>query len=424
MQSVPEADEHVSSMGEVEVGPDPEVTIDVPREPEVNPEVYVDVVELLTRGFLMIPVDIGDVSFVFKSLNHHEMSIIRLLSGLTEQSRTVPPRFWDLFLAHMVLFVDGENMLVDRRRHLPKIAAAFRDLPAKARQRLVRQLSNLNRKATNATMLVEVYATENASRWRWAQVQGLDLASPSITGIEGTERLGLSYAQMAWRAINHYEDIRHRQEVDWENAKFIGGCFAGKGMEKIHNHDRDRRQKERDERWNRKDQMLRHILFGEPLESDKRYGGAQVVIVANTVEELADQVQRSLRGEKDWHDEAIAAYEERIRQNVARKQEQVAELADQHREEMGGKDLVGKTTLSGLSPRDVSQRLQEQMRREAAIRAKAAEGGPPLPQLDEDIAGHMNKWGFLEDPLPTTDRPTEGAIPLQKRRSVGKPWRP
>ena len=425
MQPDPEADGlGPSSMGEVEVEQDPEVTIDVPREPEVNPEVYADVSELLTRGFLMASVDIGDVPFVFKSLNHHEMGTIRLLSGLTDKSKTVPPRFWDLFLAHMVLFVDGQNVLVDRRRHLGQVIDAFRDLPAKARQRLVRQLSELNRKSTNATMLVEVYATESSSRWRWAQVQGLDLSSPSLTGIEGTERLGLSYAQLTWRALNHYEDIRHRQDVDWENAKFIGGCFAGKGMEKIHNQDRNRRQKERDERWTRKDQLLRHVLFGEPLKSDKRYDGAQVVMVANTVEELADQVQRSLRGEKDWHDEAIAAYEARVRENVARKQEQVAELAEQHREEMGDKEVVGQTNLAGLSARDVAQLIQEQKRREAVMRAKAAEAGPPLPQLDEGIAGHMNKWGFLDEGLPTTDRSTEGAIPLQRRRSVGKPWRP
>lgn len=412
-----------SSMGEAEVEePKDKINITAPREPEVNPEVYTDwgVIDMLTHGFLMQPVDIGDVPFVFKSLNQHEFQMIRLLSGYQE-NRPLPPRFWDLFLAHMVLFADGQNMLVDRRKGLGQLVGMFRDLPNSARQRLVRQLSELNRKASNATMLVEVYATESSSRWRWAQTHGIDLSSSALTGIEGTDKLGLNYAQLTWRAINYYEDMRHRQDVEWENSKFIGGCFAGKGIQKIHNQDRDRHQKERDERWNRKDQLLRHVLFGEPLEADKRYGGAQVVIVASTVEELADQVQRSLRGEKDWHDEVVSEYETRIRQNVASKQGQLQELVDQHRDEMHGKELVGQTNLAGLSPKDVAQRLQEQMRREAEIRARAAEGPPPL---DETTSDRMSRWGLMGESLPQTDRPTEGAIPLQSRRTTGKPWRP
>jgi hypothetical protein len=410
-----EAEADVSSMGEVE---EPEITIDVPREPEVRPEVYHDVVALLTRGFLMIPVEIGDVQFVFKSLNHHEMERVRLLSGLSEKSRTVPPRFWDLFLAHMVVFVDGQNLLVDRQRHMGKVVDAFRDMPLHARQRLIRTLSDLNRKVSNATMLVEAYATESASRWRWAQVQGLDLSSPALTGMEGTEKLGLSYAQLTWRAINYYEDLRHQHDVDWENAKFIGGCFAGKEMQKVHDKDRDRRQKERDERWNRKDQILRYVLLGDPLEGDKRYGKAQVIITAKTVEELADQVQRSLRGEKDWHDEVVEAYEANLRKGAQERQGQIAELVEKRREEMGGKDLVGQTSFAGLSSRDVMQRVRSQQEREAALRAQAEE-----TRAEERTSAHNQRWGLLDD-MPTTDRPSTEAIPLQRKRNAGKPWRP
>lgn len=394
------------------------IRIQAPREPEVNPDVYQNTVELISRGFLMVPVDIGDVPFVFKSLNHHEFERVRLLSGFLSDTSTVPARFWDLFLAYMVLFVDGENILTDRSRWIPRLVDTFRDLPIKAKSSLVRQLSDLNRKSAQAAILVEPYATETYSRWRWAQVQGLDLSSPSLTGIEGTEKVGLSYAQLAWRAINYFEDLRHRQDVDWENAKFIGGCFAGKGIQKIYNQDRDRHQKERQARWNRKDQLLRHVVYGDPLESDKKYGGAQVVIVASTVEELAEQVEKSLRGEKDWHDEIVQEYEDNIRRGVRKKQEQLTELVEARDVEMGGKDTTGTTQFAGLSRQQVEAMIQKQRKKEAEARASSV-----APLANEEMVGKLDKWGFME-PMPSTNRPTDGAIPLQSRRNTGKPWRP
>lgn len=397
-----------------------DIRITAPKEPEVNPEVYRLTVELITRGFLVVPAEIGDVPFVFKSLNHHEFERVRLLSGFFPDSSVVPPRFWDLFLAYMVLFVDGENILTDRSRWVPRLADTFRDLPTKAKLALVRQLSEINRKAAQASLLVESYATETYSRWRWAQVHGLDLSSPALTGIEGTEKIGLSYAQLAWRAINHFEDMRHRQDSEWENAKFIGGCFAGKGIQKVYNQDRDRLEKERQAKWNRKDQLLRHVVYGDPLEADKKYGGAQVVIVASTVEELAEQVEKSLRGEKDWHDEVVHEYESGIRRGVQERQERLTELSEVRKSEMGGHDTVGTTKLSGLTRQQVEAMIEKQ-RKETSETLRSSSEVSPL--MDEKKVESLSKWGLMGQ-LPTTDRPTDGAIPLQSRRNAGKPWRP
>ena len=396
------------------------IDIRAPKEPEVNPDVYADVTAIVSRGFLTVTADLGPTTFVFKSLNHHEFDMVRLLSGFSSNTRSLPPRFWDLFLAHMVLFVDGQNVLLERSRHLAKLAGMFRDLPNAARQRLIRQLSELNRKASQATLLVEAYATESYSRWRWAQVHGLDLSAPAATGFDGTDKLGLSYAQLTWRAVNYYEDMRARQDAEWENAKFIGGCFAGKGIQKVYNRDNDRRQKERQERWNRKDQLLRHVLFGDPMEADKRYGGAQVVMVASTVEELAAQVEQSLKGEKDWHDQVIQEYEEGIRTGNRQRQEQLADLVETHKGEMGDQQLTGTTKLAGLTTKEVEEIIRQQRRREAEA-LMAQEEKPPL--LDEKMSNVMDRWGLTDAGLPTTDRSPQTAIPLTPRRTTGKPWK-
>ncbi len=395
---------------------DSESLIKAPQEPEVNPEVYEATIEMVTRGFLTAHADINGILFVFKSLNHHELDVIRLMTGAWDKA-SIPPRFWDVFLAHMVLFVDGQNVLSERGRTISVLADTFRELPNAARVKLIRQLSELNRKATQATILVEAYATEPYSRWRWAQTQGLDLSTPALTGIEGTERLGLSYAQLSWRAINHYEDIRHHQDSDWENAKFIGGCFAGKGIQKVYNRDANRRKKEREERWTRKDLLLRHVLFGESLDTNKRYDGAQVVIVANTVEELASQVERSLKGEKDWHDNVVQEYEQGIRNNTRHRAEQLQSLVKERQQQMGDKDVVGATNLTGLSPDQVRKLVVEQQRRAAEALEKSG-------FLDENLDPVMTKWGLMDDPLPTSDQPTDGAFSLRSQRNAGKPWRP
>jgi len=401
-------------------GDDSEVKITPPKAPEVNPEVYENTVALIQRGFLTAFAELNGIPFVFKSLNHHEFDLIRLMTGLSPSSQTVPPRFWDVFLAHMVLFVDGHNVLAERSRHLSEIANTFREIPNLARIRLIRQLSELNRKASQATLLVEAYASESYSRWRWAQVYGMDLTSPAATGIAGTESLGLSYAQLSWRAINHYEDLRDQNEAEWENAKFVSGSMAGKGIQKVYNRDNERRRKEREERWNKKDQLIRHVLFGEPVESDKRYGGAQVVVVANTVEELADQVEKSLRGEKDWHDNVVQEYEDRIRDGVRAKSQHIQTLAQSHKEAMGDKPMVGNTSLSGLTPGQVNRLIQEQRRREW----ERYERGESAQLLDENVNTSLSKWGLLDGSLPTTDQPTDNAFPLQPGRNAGKPWRP
>lgn len=400
-----------------------DIRIKPPREPEVKPEVYESAVNLLTRGFLTVSVDIGEIPFIFKSLNHHEFQLVRMLSGFEDRSRSTPPRFWDLFLAHMVLFVDGENVLADRNRHIGTLARTFKEMPKAARNLLSRRLGELNRQANRATELIEAYATESYSRWRWAQLRGLDLSSPAVTGIDGTERLGLSYAQLTWRAINYYEDLRQDHDAAWENAKFVGGCFAGKGIQKVYDRDSKRRQDERAERFNRKDQLLRHILLGDPIEQDKRYGGAQVVMVASTVEELAEQVEKSLKGEQDWHDKVIKEYEDSIRTKSQQRKEQLDEMVEARQEEMGGRNVAGGTTLSGLTPDQVAEILRDQQRR--AVEAFQQQSERPAPP-DERMAASLSKWGLDgQDGIPTTNRPTADAYPLQSRRTTGnKPWRP
>lgn len=412
-----------------------QINIPPPKEPEVNPEVYRDVVPLLTKGFLMQSADVNDVLFVFKSLNHHEFEMVRLVGGF-RGDRQPMSRFWDIFLAYCVFMVDGQNILVDRDRFIPELAKTFAVFPIDAKQRIIRHLSELNRRASVATILTEAYSMEGYSRFRWSQVADLDLMAPTLTGVGGTDRLGLNYAQLTWRSINYYQDMSEQQERDWENAKFIGSCFAGKGLQSVYNKDEDRRRKHKEEIVARKDQILRLALFGEEPKSEKQKGHA-VVIAAQTTEELAAQLQHDLRGEKDWHDEVIEAHEKHVRETHAQQQAHLKQLVAAKSEEFHGLSVVGGTDREhALTPAEV----QERIARRKQLQAQAAARQMVYPQLDEKLQKFYRKWGLdsegrtpegqqpLTDPsvqvnVGQTDRDPTNARPVPQQRPPGKPFR-
>jgi len=396
----------------------PEIT--APKEPEVNPEVYRDVEPIIFRGFLTLPGEINTVPFIFKSLNHHEFEMLRFSGGLyhlKDQSQ-VPDAFWHRFLAYGVFMVEGVNILADRAKHLPDLVAMFADLPAAAVTRLVRYLSEVNRRATNAVALTEAYAMENYSRYRWAQLQGIDLTSPSITGVEGTQFLGLNWAQQTWKAINYFDDRNEQNEREWENAKFVGSCMAGKGISKIYQQDTDRRQKEKDERFSRKDKLLRAVLLGEKEAEKKHQGQGEVMIAARSVDELASQLERDLKGEKDWHDQVIERQERQVRANVAARQDQLKQLAASHEREFGDHGVVSKVDTSGLTPAQVMELVE----RKKQLQAQNVARRMVTPSDPDKVAAFMDKWGGADSGIASTDRDPSGAVPILAPRETGTPF--
>lgn len=392
-----------------------EVTVTPPQPfPEVNPEVWKDIEPILFRGFLTQFAEINGVSFVFKSLNHHEYEMINLITGGDFTRASKVKDYYDLFLTYCVFMVDGQNILVDRDRKARELRAFFSELPLSARQKVIRYLSEINRRAYRAVILTEAFSFEGVSRLRWAQLQTSDLTSTAVTGIQGTETLGMNWAQLTWRALNHYEDLRYRSESDWENAKFVASSMAGKGMNKVNAHDRTRREKEREEQIARRDKILRHVLLGETAESKK--GDGPVMQVAKTVDELADQLQRDLRGEKDWHDQVVEEYERKVREGYERKAEQLREIADRHREESAGKAVYGGTEFRGMSTREVQDRIH----RSRQLSAQKAASQIVYPENQDEF---MSKWNQPRVVTPT-DRDTSTARPLPSAsRPVGTPWR-
>ncbi len=393
------------------------IKIPPPKDPEVNPEVYRDVVPMLTRGFLTQSAEINDALFVFKSLNHHELEMVRLIGGY-RSDRPTTLRFWDMFLAYGVFMIDGQNILLDRERFIHEIAKTFSVFPADAKARVIRHLSELNRRAVVATTLTEAYATETYSRYRWSQVSGLDLMSPALSGIGGTERVGMNYAQLTWRSINYYEDLFEQMEREWENAKFIGSCFAGKGIQKIYTQDIDRRRKRKEDIFTRKDAIIRQALYGEE-PTDKKQRGHAIILAARSTEELSAQLEKDLRGEKDWHDQVIEAYDRLHRETHQAQQDRLKQLTASHESEFRGLSVVGGTEDRALTPAEVEERIS----RRKQIQAQNIQRTMVETQFQEKVERFNRKIGYdVAVSVEPTDRDPSTARPLSDR-TPGRPFR-
>jgi len=393
-----------------------DIHIEAPKPPEVNPELLKDVEPLLFHGFLYVAAEINGVTFVFKSLNHHEYE--RLLLTVNPTGRQGRSNFYNYFLAFGVLMVDGINILPDRERWIPDIAETFRQFENRSKQKVIRNLSEVNRRASRAVLLTDVYAMDSQSRLRWAQYQKLDLTSSAVTGFSGTEALGLNWGQLTWRAINYFEDQQEQIEREWENTKFVAGAFAGsKGLAPINNRDKQRRERERNDRLARRDRLLRAALLNESLTSSTAKAGSPTQ-VARTVEELAEQLENDLRGEKDWHDQVVEAQEARVRARYAERMQALETLRDQHIEQFGPNAVVGGAEITrGLTQEEVQQRIADR-RRLVASKASAAQKFPEA--FDPKLSEFMDKW---HDPKVTEQQLREVAPVVVAQRPPGKPFR-
>ena len=405
-----------------------DIRIAAPREPEVDPKIYRDVESLIVRGFLVLPANINGVKFVFKSMNHREFEYVSWVAGpVGDDSGKSIEHYYNAFMAYGVFMVDGHNILRDRDYWIPILQDTFAGIPAEAKAKVIRYLSELNQKAGQAVILTEAYQVEAVSRYRWKQFKGLDLMSPSCTGIEGTDKIGLNYAQLVWRALNQYEDQKESAEVDWTHAKFIGSCFVGKEIQKIYNQDKDRLRKEREEKIKRRDKLIRQVVLREsPEEAENR--GRYIMQVARTADELADQLEKSLRGEKDWHDEVVAKEEARIHAQRVERQQKLQVLVEEKSRDIQ-LPYQATTNLEGLSLAEVQERIQ----RKKQLGAQQAASRMVFPEMQDERLDHLFEKYIdsndtyqltgVQSRVGLTNRDTSGIQALPPPRPHATPFR-
>jgi hypothetical protein len=211
---------------------------------------------------------------------------------------------------------NGSNVLFDRPRHIDKLFKLITRLSDVVQNKIIENLSILNERSTHLYPLVEIYAYENRSRIKWAYTKSSPIHSPLNTGMPGTDQIGMNNCQQMWTALSQIIERRDEIEREWQHAKFIGSCFAGKGIRSIDERDRGRLEKERVDREELKMKVLYRYLNrnntvdGKEPEAlitlpDGRKAFVAKKFQAETAEELAREMSAVVSGEKDHHDRVM-----------------------------------------------------------------------------------------------------------------------
>lgn len=366
---------------------------------KVDESVWEELESYLFLGFLTTSSTVSNQSFVFKTLNHNELRNIRFMRSVRANMSETKAAFTAAFIAHSIFMVNGHNALHDRARSIGRLVKTVSKIPGRVQDKILENLSHLNSRVTWLYPLVDVYAYENRSRFRWYQLGSFPVHDCRATGLSGTEELGMTMCQQTWTSINNLIDRRETAEREWAHAKFIGSCFAGKGVRPIEERDRARLETERVERDEKRIKVLHSYLNRTTGEQegpqllklpDGRMAEVKRKFKAESAEELRDELSAALSGEKDYHDLVIEQKEREFRERHKGIEADRMKLMYGGSERMGGRPAGsgGSRILGGKKEAEDYLRRMEELRlkqMEAAQQAsrRAGDGQEPFDDPPE-----------------------------------------
>jgi hypothetical protein len=311
---------------QVEQEPKSRVEVNLPDRLEVDRDwVWDDLEAYLFKGFLHSSASMQESHFVFKTLNHLEFEMIDFMRP-KKKAMDNRLHFQASFIAHSIFMVDGENMLLERPKHIRRLIKIIQKIPASHQKEILSNLEILSQNAQRLYPLVEVYAHEDRSRLKWLQIKNMPIHSSAATGVPGSEELGMNHCQATWVALNQMMDFRDESERDWNYAKFIGSCFNGKGVRSVDQQDKAQKDIDRQKLDEQRMKILHRYLNkidGEEEDDipdvvtlpDGRKAKVDKKFQAESYEELADQLSSALSEEKDYHDLVIEDAMRNIKKN-------------------------------------------------------------------------------------------------------------
>ncbi len=391
---------------------------------------YRGVEALLFKGFLTTKVSFEGLVLVLKSLNIQELDLIADQCPLRSDP-SYSKEFESLMLAYAIYMIDGQNVLRQRPDSIHSMRDYLKSAPERVRTELLHELLTLQQTQDVELQRLEAYSYEPTSRHIWASMKGHVPNDTRLTGISGTDKLGLNSHQKAWYFLNQAEDERLALESDWSVAKFVASAYNSKGVKKFDDKDKARLKRLHEER-----ERIRQGIEASPAVLAKRG--------PRSVEDLHAQLQADLTGKKDLHDMIVSDFETSLAE-MRRKRAERAEherqealrRAEEDRDTKSDEDLIreieeGGGFLQVLSKEQLeSQRRDADRRREAYIQRVQDQRQQHIRQYQKDreeIARRTAQRMSPEDiqsslhvpkqgPPTSLDIPTDSSGPLPTRIS-------
>lgn len=271
--------------------PVPHIKIDPKGDEDLRRPIYADVEELINNGFLAVDAAIDDIPVTIRSLGPQEHYLLRHRVGIRGGIRV-----WkEWTIASSIWIVDGQVVSDPNSPHM--IRETLRQLHPMTVETLFSLYVGLNNRVSKAMSRTEAFCYETFSRSLWRML-----------GRDSQNGRGLNHIQRMWIAFNLGEDDRTRWLQEWTAAKLIASAHAPKGIKQMNRREESERKLE-DERRERVIRETWAKTTGKAIEEENGVS----VYRARTPEELVDEMNRALRGEKDWHDMVVDGYKNAIR---------------------------------------------------------------------------------------------------------------
>jgi len=316
------------------------------NEKKQNLDRYRDLENLIYKGFIPYKTKIGSVNFVFKSISDIEYEQVVLRSGL-EKDLSYNNLFHINYFFYSLYFINGVNILEKRDNLYEDIFDVIKNFPLLLITKIISQLEHFITKQNNCFNLIEPYSYEEISRYNWLYRQNISLNDYRLTGIKGTENLGLNQFQKYWTILNLRENQKEHWEENYGLAKFLASFTDPKSVRRMEASDKNKREEEKERRERIK-------ARGTPDE--RKY----ITDPTDTAEGLVDALNKQMRGEKDAHDLTIENYERELRTGMLRQMQELKRVQDERRKHFQ-ENPIDETRA--VTPEEMAERIRKSAER-------------------------------------------------------------
>lgn len=402
-------------------------------EDELNREsyrrrfVYADVETLLTQGFLTHTVVVQGVPITFRSLTDETSAHLR---QRVHRAMTI------LEWRRLALAVSTHALnylsvpLLDRNAEYALYREVYSELPVPFVNALYTIFDGLSRRVTRALSIVEAYCYEPYSRSMWR----------GLVGNEGKPIQNPVYR--VWRAFNLAEDTRQADFAQWEHTRMFVSAMSSKGAKHLLNEEKKIKQREQDRRNGVIEDTITKVISGSQATEgsavtvtlDGETFEVPRIMAARTADDLMEEMERTVKGERDYHDKVVERYKEGIRSRVeterSRRQEAFDTALAMAKEEGQAPDQAPSSVpLVGYTPeqlRELNLVTSFAPRRQTADASHSTRLYDRYMQTASPKVGWVGVKGIPEPavPPPTSSAAGEGEpapSPLQQAVAARKP---
>jgi hypothetical protein len=379
---------------------------------------YSDVERLIEEGILTHNVVLNGVVVTFRSLSGSDYA--DLLNATYPEMALV--YFHQQLVAKAVFKIMGLPVAEPEENFWVK-KFWVEELPIPFLRVFVSVVEGLNLRASRAANRTEAFCYEPYSRQLWLMI--------GRSAPYGRSEMGL--VRRLWVAHNMHEDERLSDARQWEHTRAFIGTQSYKYAKKLAEHDRTWEEREKSRRKRIIEDAVNYIIQGPKEEQEDRYITVEgknyllpKVREASSLEDLEDELNRWIAGEKDYHDVVVEDYEKQVRHQFEARRTAQAEKRQKAQEMEGLLEQAGiqqpQTALVGYTAEQLKE-MGKTFQRRVSTEATSQNVGRLYNRYMKNEArkGWIGDGGRVEIASEAAKTPDSNAPSLQEQLEGRKP---